>query len=305
MSFIKYPHLERLGNTPVNGITVGTTYIFPKLDGTNASIWKYGDRIRAGSRTRELDTVNHEQDNAGFAKWVSTQDQFNEFFEKYPDLVVYGEWLVPHTIKNYRNEMWRRFWVFDVYDRNAMAWLPYDEYAPIVAGYFDVIPYIAICHNATPEQLLELAQKCTFGMPDGAGPGEGIVIKNYNWRNSHDNITWAKVVLNSFKDDHVLAMKGVVLNGEASNASIIANKVCTPHLIRKEHAKILVANNGEWHNKLIPRLLHQVYYSVVTEELWDCLKTIKNGSVDFNELRLRCEQKTKATMTEIFGGGYA
>jgi hypothetical protein len=37
--FIKYMHLERFGNDEVEGIEIGTTYVFPKLDGTNAQVW--------------------------------------------------------------------------------------------------------------------------------------------------------------------------------------------------------------------------------------------------------------------------
>lgn len=35
--FIKYQHLERLGNQETNGILDGEVYVFPKIDGTNAS----------------------------------------------------------------------------------------------------------------------------------------------------------------------------------------------------------------------------------------------------------------------------
>ena len=37
--FVKYMHLERYGNEEVDGIEQGTTYVFPKLDGTNAQLW--------------------------------------------------------------------------------------------------------------------------------------------------------------------------------------------------------------------------------------------------------------------------
>ena len=54
--FRKYTHVERFGNGAVNGIEVGECYIFPKIDGTNASVWWDDDllQIRTGSRTREL-----------------------------------------------------------------------------------------------------------------------------------------------------------------------------------------------------------------------------------------------------------
>ena len=39
MEFKKYQHVERFGNIEVEGIELGKCYIFPKIDGTNASIW--------------------------------------------------------------------------------------------------------------------------------------------------------------------------------------------------------------------------------------------------------------------------
>ena len=38
MMFVKYMHLERYGMKN-DGIEQGTTYVFPKLDGTNAQLW--------------------------------------------------------------------------------------------------------------------------------------------------------------------------------------------------------------------------------------------------------------------------
>lgn len=61
--FVKYPHLERFGNSEVEGIEVGITHVFPKLDGTNASLWLEDNDICAGSRNRVL---SKESDNAGF-----------------------------------------------------------------------------------------------------------------------------------------------------------------------------------------------------------------------------------------------
>ena len=37
MSFRQYMHIERFGNEEVLGIELGESYVFPKLDGTNAS----------------------------------------------------------------------------------------------------------------------------------------------------------------------------------------------------------------------------------------------------------------------------
>lgn len=39
MEFRKYQHVERFGTSEVEGIDLGTCYIYPKIDGTNASVW--------------------------------------------------------------------------------------------------------------------------------------------------------------------------------------------------------------------------------------------------------------------------
>jgi len=38
--FKKYQHIERYGNEEVEGIDLGDCYIFPKIDGTQAIVWK-------------------------------------------------------------------------------------------------------------------------------------------------------------------------------------------------------------------------------------------------------------------------
>lgn len=76
--FIKYPHLERYGNEEVEGIEIGTTYVFPKLDGTNAQLWMdENGTVCGGSRNRVLSIHN---DNAGFLSGVV--NIFQSFFKQ-------------------------------------------------------------------------------------------------------------------------------------------------------------------------------------------------------------------------------
>ncbi len=303
MTFLRYPHLERFGNTGVQDIEFGVTHIFPKLDGTNASVW-FDERVRAGSRNRELDTMNPgNQDNAGFAAYIhsehGTAEQVRQFVYANQNLVLYGEWLVPHTIKNYREDAWRRFWIFDVYDKEKGKFLPYEVYQPIMEQYkLDYIPCIKIFKNGSYDNFLHEAQNNSgFLLPQGS-KGEGVVIKNYDWTNKHQQVTWAKIVLQEFKDDFHKAM-GPSIGEGSSPAQVICDLACTPHLIEKEYAKI-VNEVGDWTSRYIPRLLHTVFYCVVTEELWDSLKKINYGSVNFQELKALCIQKVKQTKPELF-----
>jgi len=121
--FVRYPHLERFGNDAVDGINLGKTYVFPKIDGTNASVWMEGDQVCAGSRNRKLSLEN---DNAGFYAWVLKQQNIRDFLFRNPGLRLYGEWLVPHTIKHYREDSWGKFYVFDVFVDETGHFVEYD-----------------------------------------------------------------------------------------------------------------------------------------------------------------------------------
>ena len=297
--FIKYPHLEKYGKPEVEDITFGVCHIFPKLDGTNASVW-LDERgfICAGSRNRKLST---DKDNADFLKSIiiendSTRKYINLLSEN-PSFILYGEWLVPHTIKNYRDSAWKKFYVFDVYDRATESFLPYDKYQELLDKYnIEYIPCIKIIKNPSYDNLIAEVKNNTYLMQEGFN-GEGIVIKNYEWKNKYNHITWAKIIDSEFKEGHAKVM-GAPLIENKTHAEIIADMACTKALIEKEYAKIVLEEG--WSSRLIPKLLHTVYYCVVKEELWGCLKAINSGSVNFRELQQLCIKKVKETKPELF-----
>ena len=49
MEFKKYQHVERLENEEVRGIENGICHIYPKIDGTNASVQMDNGTVKAGS----------------------------------------------------------------------------------------------------------------------------------------------------------------------------------------------------------------------------------------------------------------
>lgn len=314
MTFLKYPHLEKYGKPEVEDITFGVCHIFPKLDGTNASVWLetntgHGPIIVCGSRNRQLnwklstpfvstDESDNQSDNAGFAAWMKQQEHIHKFLLDNKDLILYGEWLVPHTIKNYRDSAWKKFYVFDVYNREAERFVPYDDYRELLNQYkIEYIPCIKVIKNPSYDNLIAEVKNNTYLMQEGYN-GEGIVIKNYEWKNKYNHITWAKIIDSEFKEEHAKVMGAPVLENR-TNAEIIADKACTKALVEKEYAKIVLEEKS-WSSKFIPRLLHTVFHCVVIEELWGCLKAINNGSVNFRELQQLCIRKTKEFKPELF-----
>ena len=296
MSFLKYQHLERYGNTEVEGIEVGTCYVFPKLDGTNASVWFEHGTLRCGSRNRELSPDN---DNADFMNAMMVDKAIISFLYNEPDLVLYGEWLVPHTLKTYNDDAWRKFYVFDVFDRKKERLLSYDEYSEgLVAAGINVIAPIAIIKNGSIDHFTECLSKAHYLVKDGEGSGEGVVIKNYDYKNKYGRQTWAKIVTNEFKAKHHIAMGAPVIGGEIIEEKIAA-KYVTQALVDKVEAKI-VNEMGGWSSKYIPRLINTVWYDVVTEETWNFVKEFKNPKIDFKVLSHYVTAKIKELKKELF-----
>ena len=293
MAFIKYQHLERLGTQETEGILDGIAYVFYKIDGTNASVWwdEENKEICAGSRNRELSLGN---DNAGFLAWTRDQVRLASFFHYYPHLRLYGEWLVPHSLKTYREDAWRNFYIFDVMDEDG-NYLHYDQYKNLLDQEgLDYIPPIGMIINGNTDQIYQFLDKTgQFLIKDGEGRGEGLVIKNYDYSNKYGRQTWAKVVTNEFKILNHKEMGAPLIHGAEFIEQNIINRYCTDAFIDKEKAKLELDNDG-WSSKLIPQLLGRVFYELIQEETWNFIKEFKNPTVNFKLLNTLCIKAVKA-----------
>ena len=296
--FREYTHIERFGTDEVQGIELGECYVFPKLDGTNASVWCEDGNLCAGSRKRQL---SEDADNAGFYRWViDNEDRLREFFFFWPEARLYGEWLVPHTFKKYRENAWRKFYVFDVFHDIENQYLPYPRYEGILLDYqFDIIPPLCVMKNATHDHLLVEMKNNGFLVNDGAGCGEGIVIKNYSYANRFGRLAYAKIVSQEFKDRHPIAMGATNKTMKEMVEVAICEKYITPHLVEKTYAKI-VNDFGGWNSKQIPQLLGTIYHDFVTEELWAAIKEFKSPTINFKTLNSAAIIRIKALLPHLF-----
>lgn len=318
--FRRYEHLERFGGHPeVAHIDEGTCYVFPKLDGTNASVWlDAAGELQCGSRNRVLAA---DADNHGFWKWAHSDDPRAVALRAWlkPGVIAYGEWLVPHTINGYRDDSWRRFWLFDVFDLAANRYQPWDTYGEIArAAGVDVVEPLCTITNPSAAQLFAQAETNTYLMQSGSGPGEGIVVKNYAW--DHDGRqTWAKVVRTEFRESNARTFGIPAKEGERIIEVEIAEEFVTPTLVGKTRAKVVasVANhfgvdltepNAQRHveqtkrGSVIPQLLGRVWNDFVVEEMWVVLKKFRNPTIDFARLNRAVEGRVKLLAADLFGG---
>jgi hypothetical protein len=298
-----YDHLERLGGDEVEGIDIGTVHVYPKLDGANGRVGMLGGDIRCGSRTRVLGQAGELQ---GFYDHVQGQkDRFEAYINRLSELLqkerdrftLYGEWLVPHTLKAYREDAWKRFWIFDVHD--GEKYLHQELWEPYTGAYnLDVIPLLRTYIDPSEDQMRGCIHSNTFLITDGGGLGEGVVFKNYGWRNKFGRQQWAKVVRNEFKESNLRVFGTPTIPGEQQVERDIARTGITQALVAKERAKIEQETTER--KVLIPRLLETVYHALVTEELWTPLKKANFPSVNFKKLRAFSNALVKEFACDLF-----
>lgn len=303
MAFERYQHICKMGSDDVEDIEFGICYIFPKLDGTNTSVWFEDDEIKVGSRNRVLSFDN---DNQGACAVVCSDPRIKVFFKKHPNLRLYGEFLVPHTIKDYRDDAWRKFYIFDVVDGiedienlTIPHYLTYEEYQPMLEEFgLDYIILTQKIINPSYENLLHCAETNTFLMKDGAGAGEGIVIKRYDYINKYGRRTWAKIVLNEFKEKHKKVMKADEFENKVFEDEVV-QQFLTDEFIEKEYAKIVSLEDG-WRAQYIPRLLNTTYSEFIKDYMWEIVKKYKNPKINFKYLQVYVYNKVKVVKEELF-----
>jgi len=302
MEFRKYQHIEKLGSLDVEDILLGTCYIFPKIDGTNGSIWLDNGTIKAGSRTREL---TEDKDNANFYKSVLNESQFEgirKLLIANPNYKIFGEWLVPHSLKTYRDDAWKKFYVFDIIEEKEdnFRYLKYEEYQKICEKYnIEYIPCLKIIKNSSEERLYNILNENDYLIQDGHGSGEGIVIKNYDYVNKFGRTIWAKIVTSEFKAKHKKVMGVTETTERILPEDKIIDKYCTEALIEKTYSKIVNEKNG-WSSKFIYRLLETVFRDLVVESTYDAINKLKVKKIDFIRLKKLTQQRIKQVKTDLF-----
>lgn len=300
MEFKRYQHIERFGTDEVQGIELGTCYVFPKIDGTNSQCYLNDNgELRCGSRNRELTLDN---DNAGFYNSMINEKNIIDYLHKYPNHRIFGEWLVPHSLKTYRDDAWRKFYIFDVCENDEndkLKYIPYEEYKDLLEEFnINYIKPIKIIKNGTFEDFLKCTEINTFLIKNGKGVGEGVVIKNYNFKNKYGRTTWAKIVTNEFKEKRGREM-GSPFKENILIEQQIVDKYITESLVEKEYGKIKLEKDG-WSSKYIPMLLSKIYYELINEEMWHILKEFKNPTINFKTLNQICIMKIKEIKKELF-----
>ena len=297
MQYRSYQHIEKLGNKAVEGILKGRCSIQPKIDGTNGVVWLGDDGIvHAGSRKRDLTLDN---DNAGFYNTIIHNENIKSYLLEHPDHYLYGEWLVPHTIKYYDPSAWKHFYVFDVYS-DERGYIPYDEYSKELDKFgIKYIPEIISIVDPTIDDLTNCLKESKYLIPEDK-MGEGIIIKNYSYRNPYGRCIFAKIVAEEFFDTKSkLRMKNHEIKNMNSEKDIVERLLSEP-LIRKEFAKIKLEYPEIKKQELIGRTLNTIFHVFISEELLDYAEK-KKPVINFYYLKKESDERIKEILkSELF-----
>ena len=279
----KYLDIERCKQKYAETFNVGEDIVIQeKIDGSNASI-RYDEEsgtLKAFSRRLELSADNTLN---GFWDYVQTLnlDTFKEILgSRY---IVFGEWMgAKHAIK-YPENVYGKFWMFDVWDTQTEQYLPYEEtrsfYDKLIAcgnedNKFNFVPVFYIGKFESWEKTSELVGRTEIG----AEPtGEGIVIKRQNCLDSKSSRLpfYVKIVSEQFSEVHK-SKKQKAIDPEAiakkeANLALAAT-IVTPQRVQKMIYKFiedgLLPQDWDEHNlKDISKILpNAIYKDCVKEE---------------------------------------
>lgn len=310
MNFKRYQHVEKIGNDEVEGILNGTVYLFYKIDGTNAQVFLKDDgfTLGFGSRSRE---ITPENDNAAFAKTFEDANHKYEYnvllklLQSHPTYIVYGEWLVPHTLKTYDVNAWQKFYIFDVFDTESGKYLTYEEYCELINEFdvekrLNIIPLLVKLESPSVEDIKEKLQDtgkflCTSGL------GEGIVIKNYSFVNRYGRINWAKMLTEDFLS-HKKCNREVnkkIKSGECEHPNeeyIIAKYLTVEHISKEYHKLCEKYNEAVLNSKHLFELLNVVFHEFWLDNWEIILKRMHLPAINFRVLKQLSDAKVKQSL---------
>lgn len=294
MSFKKYPKIHRLGKEETDGILEGVVHIEEKIDGANVSIWWEDGQIHCGSRTRELTEGFN-----GFVDWVRNNRSLLFLFTHRPNVRLYGEWLVRHTIA-YRETSYRQFYLFDVTEQTpgeeAEAFWTREDVAMLAGEYELSRPfYHGSITNPKHEDIKPFVGLSTLGEH-----GEGVVLKNHEFRDKFGNHTYAKIVTEAFKEDNGVTFGGNNKHSDTYWELYIVNKYMTLARIEKIMNKLQPMIEERLDLKHIPRIANTAYHDMLTEEIWEIQDKVE--AVNFKVLKRIASKKATQIYKDVILG---
>lgn len=285
--------IERIKESNTTGFNKGDHIVIQcKLDGANCAI-RYDsetDEIVAQSRKNILNLSNNLR---GFWEWSQTLDKKLVKSILGDNLVLFGEWLVPHSVK-YPEERYNHAYFYDVYDTSTGFYLPQDKVRDIIAVLG--LTYVPVFYDGefiSWEHCMSFVGKTALG----GEYGEGIVVKNQTRLNDPNTRSpfYLKIVGEKFTETkgqkHVKVVDPDKLKSmeedKALAETIVTEARVTKLLNKFVDEGILPEDWGAKEMPIIAKKLTKAVYDDCVKEEPDTVKQIANFGKVANGITMR------------------
>lgn len=293
MTHKKFMDIQRIKENYAEGFHKGDYIVIQeKIDGANAAI-RYDsetDSIVAQSRKNILDLSNNLR---GFWEWSQTLDKELVKSVLGDNLVLFGEWLVPHSVK-YPEERYNHAYFYDVYDTSTETYFPQDKVEEIIDKLG--LTYVPVFYKGefiSWEECMKYVGQTHLG----GEYGEGIVVKNQTRLNDPNTRSpfYLKIVGEKFSETkgqkHVKVVDPDKLKSMEENKAL-AETIVTPARVEKLLNKfvdegILPEDWGNTEMPIIAKNLTKAIYDDCVKEEPETVKQIGNFGKVANSIAMQ------------------
>lgn len=258
-----YPKIHNLHKEEVEGILLNDVVVQVKIDGANSSVYLKDGIVRCGTRTRELPL---KESFRGLQEYVASKPKIKEFLEANPEVILYGEWLVKHSI-SYTQDHYNKWYLFDVLE-GGNYW-PQNRVEALAEELEVEYPIIYGTGKFTLEELDEFISREWLGTKN-----EGVVIKPLDFVNKFGDRPYAKRVSQAFKERNAIVFGGNDKHSEFYWEQYVVNKYCTIATLEKNLNKLAPELDERINKKHTPRVIGMCVHDTWTENAWEIFRKV-------------------------------
>lgn len=263
MKYKAYPKIHALHKEEVENILDYEAVIQVKIDGANSLVYLSDGIVRCGTRTRELPL---DESFRGLQEYIASKPRIKEFLENNPDVILYGEWLVKHSV-NYTQDHYNKWYLFDVLD--GENYWPQDKVEALAKELEVEYPIVYGRGKFTLEELDAFVKKEWLGHKN-----EGVVIKPLDYVNKFGGKPYAKRVSQAFKEQNAIVFGGNDKHSDAYWEQYVVNKYCTIATLDKNLNKLAPIIGERLDKKHTPQIAGTCVHDTWVENAWEIFKKI-------------------------------
>lgn len=315
--YTKYTHVRRYGTEGTEGYLNGHVVATPKIDGANCTCWfdSEDNTARIGGRNTP---VTEPSDLSWLGAWFEDRAKGNaeaselaRFVEEHPTLIVYGEWMGGYkkpkfqgAIKDYDKEHLNTIKIFDVFDTKRDDFVGDHEWRDMFAeGYPELsknaVPILGEFDNPTEDDIWALAEN-NFYMRENAGiPGEGIVVRNRDFRDEYGNYHIVKFVRTDWRKNANKQQREAI---EEDIEQAIVDEYMTDAEMSKTANKAATRFGDDEFNAADKRhmgfFMSVIFKDLLEENIMDIMKRYKKPVIDFGRLSGMASKRGQEWLSE-------